>query len=419
MKKVKISRKIYLIIAIMLFFFSMSCKDYVRNTVNARQLYYDRQLDQAASLYEPNENTEDRNKLLRLMDLGMVYHTAGMYNKSNEILFEADKLSEELDAVSISSQTVSMFSNERSLHYKGEDFEKVLISVILALNYIQLNDIDNALVECRRVNEKLELMISEGAKPYKQNAFARYLSALLYEENADFNDSWVDYNKVKELKPDFKYLKNDLMRTAKKLGMLDEIEKIKEEYGEFDNKKIPESYGEVIVILEMGHSPEKESDIIESDIDLFAVPTFKRRMSRIDYAEIFVNGEFVENSQLVMDLEPIAIQNLNERVNKLIARSLARVAVKTAASAAISSATNESIGNLSFFLMLVMNRPDLRSWLTLPQYFHLARFYLPLGQYNIELRFVDNAGNHIESKMFNDFTVINGKKSFLNWRTFH
>jgi hypothetical protein len=106
----------------------------------------------------------------------------------------------------------------------------VLINTYLAMNYAALGNHEDALVEARRVNQKLYMMVSEGQRKYKQNAFARYLSAAVYEADGNFNDAYVDYKETFKLAPAYPGLGRDLWRLAKLQAMSDETEKWDEEF---------------------------------------------------------------------------------------------------------------------------------------------------------------------------------------------
>jgi len=87
-----------------------------------------------------------------------------------------------------------MLSNDLTLPYEGEDFETVLINVVAALNYVLLNQWDDALVEARKVDHKLNVINDRYDKKnvYKEDAFARYLSGILYEGKGELNDAFIE-----------------------------------------------------------------------------------------------------------------------------------------------------------------------------------------------------------------------------------
>src|SRR5205807_1189644 len=77
--------------------------------------------------------------------------------------------------------------------YAGEPFERALTNVFRALNYVFLGKPDEALVESRKVELFLdELNRGMGRRSaYKDDAFARYLDALLYEDQGQPDDSRI------------------------------------------------------------------------------------------------------------------------------------------------------------------------------------------------------------------------------------
>ena len=58
---------------------------------------------------------------------------------------------EELYTRSITAEAGAMLTNDNLLPYEGEDFEKVMVNVVGALNHVYLQQWDDALVEARRL----------------------------------------------------------------------------------------------------------------------------------------------------------------------------------------------------------------------------------------------------------------------------
>src|SRR5262245_19106762 len=107
-------------------------------------------------------------------------------------------------------------------------------------------------------------MITQGERKYKQNAFARYLSGILYEAEGNWNDAYVDYKMTRELEPSFPGLGRDLWRLALLQRDRDDQEKWDQEYSLTDTdhleakKLLPKAQmGEIIVLYENGISAVK------------------------------------------------------------------------------------------------------------------------------------------------------------------
>ena len=134
------------------------------------------------------------------------------------------------DYTSIATEGATLLVSDNIKDYKAEDFENVLINTYLAMNYAVLGNFEDALVEARRTNQKLYMMVSRRQAQVQQNAFTKYLSAVLYETDGDFNNAYVDYKAVHDLVPGYPGLGRDLWRVAKINGIDDDLEKWDAEY---------------------------------------------------------------------------------------------------------------------------------------------------------------------------------------------
>src|SRR4051812_44003174 len=212
------------------------------------------------------EGDNGRDLLLFLLDEGLALHSAGRFEESNKAFLRADKIAEIKDYTSLATEAGTLLTSENIKDYKGEDFENCLINNYLAMNYALMGDAENALVEARRVNHKLQLMITDGQRKYKQDAFARYLSAILYESQGNWNDAYVDYKMAHDLEPAIPGLGRDLWRMAFLQHDRDDQEQWDEEYHLTDAdhaeaKKVLQKspkLGEIIVLYENGISPVKQ-----------------------------------------------------------------------------------------------------------------------------------------------------------------
>src|SRR5690606_4792390 len=138
---------------------------------------------------------------------------------------KADKLSDLQDYISLTRQAGSLLLSQELVQYKGEDFERLFINVMSAINYLMLGDLEAANVETRRLNEKLNYYRIEEKKPYEQNSFAFYLNAHIWEANRNWDSAYIDFKKAYELNPEFEYIKEDLVRSAYNARRMDEYAK--------------------------------------------------------------------------------------------------------------------------------------------------------------------------------------------------
>jgi len=161
---------------------------------------------------------KEKEKVLFYLDAGMLYHYIGDYKKSNEYLEKAEYAIEELYTKSIGKAAASILLNDNALDYFGEDYEDIYLNVFKALNYLHMNDTEDAFVEIRRINNKLNLLEDKykkivdeynksedkkkefkiGDVKFYNSALARYLSMLLYQAEKKFDDARIDLKKIQE-----------------------------------------------------------------------------------------------------------------------------------------------------------------------------------------------------------------------------
>jgi len=218
-------KKIVLIISISAFLLTMfvSC-----SSMRTSKGQYDgvmdklRQRDYDACVVQIEEAKDkfykEKEKVLFYLDMGMLYHYCGDYEQSNEFLTEAEHAIEDLYTKSVGKATASLLLNDNALDYFGEDYEDIYLNIFKALNYLHMNKQEDAFVEIRRVNNKLNVLedkYEEIAKQYNESkdkkkefkigdnkfhnsALARYLSMLIYQADGKYDDAMIDLAEIKE-----------------------------------------------------------------------------------------------------------------------------------------------------------------------------------------------------------------------------
>lgn len=420
----------------------------VSHYVMVDQNLLDGNYNKADSIVEQyKEKYGSRNAVLYYMDRGMTLHLSGNYEKSNMYLSEAEKIVDDLYTKSITTESGAMLTNDNLLPYEGEDFEKVMLNLIMALNYVYLGKWDDALVEARKVDHKLNLYNDKYEKKnvYKEDAFARYLSGILYEYRGELNDAYISYSKAYTAYKDYRrsygtpvpvFIGEDLLRLSKALGIYDEYKRYQVEFNNIKFRDIKEfqSNGEIIFICLLGKAPFKEDFFIDAPVpdvskQLYylrvALPRFTPQPSQIAYAKIYIRSRNSEEKTYLMeDITAIARKNLDDRIGRITAKAIARVALKfTAAQTAKKAATEKYgkdagalVGGLLNIASVATEQADKRSWRTLPDKIQMARIVLQPGNYNFEVHYIGAGGEVLEKKAFNDITIKAGGKRFVAQR---
>jgi hypothetical protein len=133
-----------------------------------------------AKLEKPEGKT---NRLLYYFEKGLLLHYQGEYETSNQVFAQAERLIDQLYTKSVSREIASLLTNDAIRAYSGEEFERALIHYYRALNYQYLGQPQEALVECRKANLRLEDFAAkaEYKLTYKNDAFIQYMTGLFFE----------------------------------------------------------------------------------------------------------------------------------------------------------------------------------------------------------------------------------------------
>lgn len=85
---------------------------------------------------------------------------------------------------------------------------KFFIHYYKTLNYLALGEIDEALVECRRLNTELEVLsdkYKDQKNAYCKDAFAHTLMGIVYQASHDYNNAFIAYRNAVEIFEDPDY----------------------------------------------------------------------------------------------------------------------------------------------------------------------------------------------------------------------
>jgi len=392
-------------------FFLAGCATYQSQLSGTKSLIQKNRPTEAAQAIEKKAEAEGDDQVVYLFEYATALQLAKDYKSSNAAFLKAEELTAIKDYHSLSRITGSLLLSEGMVQYKGEDYEKVLINAMLAVNFLMLGDLEAALVETRKLNEKLYKYKFEAKRDYQQNPFAFYLAALIWESNKDWDDAYIDFKKAYDLNPNVAYLKEDLIRAAKAARREDEVKKWQKAFSEV--KPGPtKGMGEIVLVYQQGWAPVKRPHP-----DWPRVPKLYPVSSSTQSARLLIEGVGDETSQVISSVSDVAIKTLDEAYKGLIAKRVAGVAAKAVVSDQIRQ-KNQLLGDLAWIGMNLADRADLRQWLTLPESFQIAKRRLPPGKYKVTIVGVDKAGAETGERSEEMEVVVKANaKTFLSWRS--
>jgi uncharacterized protein len=370
--------------------------------------------DYAAGL-ETVERSKDQyagaNSLLYYFDKGSLEQRVGDYAASNAALEQAEKLIEEVSVTSISEAAASMLVNDTTLAYSGEDFERVMVNVLKTLNYLYLGDLDGALVEARKVNTQLLKLSDQYGETavYKQDAFARYLSAFAYESAGEYNDAYIDYKKAYTAYKIYQrqfgtpvptVLAHDLLRLSRWLGFDDDHAEWREHFADVGESgevpRRPVKRSELLVVAYDGRMLSKYTRYVAVPIRdpdgnpyvlKVAFPAFKLTPPGVEGVTLVLPDGTTLSAEVAQPLAEIAVKNLEQRIGLISLKAIARATAKYVAAYQVRKASGEGsfLGFAASLYTWISEQADLRSWRTLPFRFFLLRVSLPPGRHDLEL----------------------------------
>lgn len=411
------------------FFILSACATYQGKVIKSRDLLKQGKTAEALVELEKLAAEKSDDQLVYVLDYAMALHIAGQYKESIQAFLQADRLTEVNDYHSASNIVAATLGSEDQIQYKGDSFEKVLINAYLALNYLMLDQYDDALVECRRINEKLIKFKADNKQNYELNPFAKYLSALIWESDHKYDDAYIAFEESYQLDATNSFIADDLVRAAKNAKRDESYKKWKKEFTSVkeDPKANDKSYGELVFIYEQGWGPEKH---IRPENHRFPIlyPSYSETAgAKITIQGTLGNGKKMAydladkgltlNTEKVYDVEKVAIKTLNDDYGWLVARRLGAQVAKAAAADQLRR-KNELLGGLAWVAMNISDRADLRQWSTLPRTIQMARTYLKGGTYILTAQGLNVSGSVTNDQMSEKtIKIIPGRKTFITWRS--
>ncbi len=373
--------------------------------------------DEAALILERNREEYARSSdVLYHLEMGLVQHYGRRFEESSRHFFDAERRMQELYTKSVSTEAGSFAINDNLLPYEGEDHEKVLVNLFLALNFAEQGAWESALVEARKADVKLReyARAYEGKNSYKEDAFIRYVMGVLYEAGGELNDAFISYRNAYEAYGEYErlfgtrapsFLGDDLLCAASILGFEEEREAFERRLRRgVDESRC--SNGSLFIVVYSGKGAIKEEVSFSVSIPdtagiihtfAVAVPKFRPREYSKRRYEIEV-GEGVAGSavptEVGEDITAIAAKALDDRIGMIYLKSGGRAVMKFLAAEKAKSEFKKKeeseVANLLFSAVTDLfyrasEEADVRSWRTLPDNIQIARVRVQPGNHRVRV----------------------------------
>ena len=436
------TRKVIILLFLILL---SSCATYYQANIEFNKSFESGNLNDALkTLRNKSSTSTSHDRFLYFVNKGLVLSMLGQYEESNEY-FEKAYLFWEDFKVDYFSEGASYLINPTITVYRGEDHEHLMLLYYKALNYLKLHKTEEALIECRRLNIRLQQLSDRYSSDnyYRQDAFISNLMGIIYDADKDYNNAFIAYrNSWNTYKNEYmnmfqlaapKQLGLDLLRTAWLSGLTEELDYYKTQLEMPEYEYRPTEGGELIFFWHNGLAPYKtewsinffvnhgsddfvsfsnnelglsyrfpksgySNDALKSltQMEFFRV-AFPRYVERSPYyklAQLQANG-ISYNLELTENINKIAFKVLAERMGHEFTNALIRVALKKATEYSLKK-ENKRLGALLGLFNTLSENADTRNWQTLPHSIYYARVTLPEGLTNVTLSIGGEAARKVD-----------------------
>jgi hypothetical protein len=388
---------------------------------------------------QENRLYPDRNRLLHEIDMGMISHYDGDYSASSEQLQEGERIIEELFTQSVTLEVASFITNDTVKEYAGEDYEDVYLNLFNSLNYYHRGNLDGALVEIRKMNQKLvwlpdkysaqnsqlmdyiPLILDDTAFPHQEasaftdSVFARYLGMLFWRGYGNPDSARIDYEYMEAAHGSFSQVYgNPLPGTASQ---------------ELD---IPAGMARLNILAFAGLSPLKqEKRETYAGIHLFLPELVEARQTEVSSIEIVLEDDRIIRLELLEDIGAVMRETYKSKYRFTFLKTLVRSGIKQAGGdgAAIAARlgsfdsseegrlTTETIAFLAKTFMDETESADTRMARYFPQYVYVTGINLEPGTYSFAINYYDSNGSVVHRDTHTNVPVQAGRLNLVE--SFH
>lgn len=432
------------------------CFSYYKKNIQLNQAFEHRDFAQADDILNKKKwKKRNHNILLYYLNKGAVLHMLGKYKESNEYFQSADFYIEDYHK-KYGWNALSYLSNPSIVPYSGENYEKILLHYYSTLNYLMLNNFEDALVECKRM-----LLMMDNISTYfksehqlHRDAFTHLLLGIVYDAQKDYNNAFIAYRNAYEVynndyltllgtQPPLQ-LKKDLLRTAYLSGFYSDVDMYEKEFNfKYDTTETYRS--SLVCFWNNGMCPEKEKNnitfiitnmgggfVVFTNVELgLSFPFFigndknkmdgliRMRFLRVSFPKFVTRPPMYQQATVYNDsvaypletaenIDAVAHQTLKDRMKKELGEALLRTALKKVTELEATQ-NNRNIGFAVNIANTITEQADTRNWQLLPFSINYTRVDLNKGINNISFS-ISNDVNQLTDSLQ---TITDKQKTFF------
>ncbi|HMP89499.1 MAG TPA: hypothetical protein PJ991_04825 [Kiritimatiellia bacterium] len=338
---------------------------------SARSDYFSGAYLQAAQRLE-DQSFPKRDRVLFLMERGMIRQAAGDFEGSTRDFIAAYNTIESMTAISLTQDSASMIINDSVQEYRGAPFERTLLHSFTAKNHLLQSNWELAAVEARRI---IQSLAPESLRDYPEDAYSRYMAGLCLSLIGDWSNAALQYRLAARLTPH--------------LSIHEQTGHISLSTNSTTDATVPANIPgdhELIVLVLIGRSPTGHE-----------LEHSRRPIRPAGYAEIIVNGGPAGRSYALADTMDLAFTTKQKDAIRDMAKTVSRIALKEVTARSLEK-EDELLGLLFRLIMInMLEQPDIRRWETLPRSLQVARMPVPANLESVQVNFKTSSGAIVRS----------------------
>lgn len=404
-----------------------ACVPYSLNMREMQRLAMTGQPQQALQALE-GAGLKGDEQLLYLLNKGLLQRQNGDYLGSIATFEKAKILLRNLEAISVSATAGSYTISETTSDYSGKPYERIMLHVYQALNYLALNNPEAARVEALQIDLLLRRLYPQTQSlPYGGDAVGRYLAGLIFEANDEADEALVSYrHALRSYSAQGQTIPTDLqqrlLRLTLQLGLEEEHGKLQQRFSmQPASQGLPTQTGQVVLLLSAGRVPGRigvsslSQDLRTGRFYRISLPALVPYPPTVQSAWLSTQQQQT-HAEPLLNLTTLAQQTLVAEMPMLTLRAITRMVAKEAAADAVAREHGEGAASLINFIGVIAEQADTRQWGLLPARVYLAVLSLPAGEHDVTLTMKTHRG--LVEKTFEDVTVQKGDITFLSARVY-
>ncbi len=407
---------------------------------------------------------QEKDRVLYYLDLGLNAYYLGDYEKAIENLTQAEYSIEDLYTKSVSKEVGTWLLNDNVQAYAGEDYEDIYINLFKSLAFVDQQNLSAALVEIRRVTNKLNLLEDKYAKEVERynsssqsqkdpnavklklepkknrfydDALAHYLAAIMYRSQNNTSGARIEQDSIVSafqnqntiypfpLPPlpsitpesDGKSYLNVVafagsapVKTELRISAIYTNNFIQFSSSQYSASELSSRFG-VVSIFAPGLDPEYGGGIYSLELPVLTV-----QKNDVKSIAVIVDGEAYQTHKIEtlntiaqdiysLKLPLIIIKTVTRTIGKHILAKTGVNAVNQNTDGGGAAALTSLLANIS---IAASEQADIRGSHLLPSDSYVFELELPQGSHDVEIRYLDKNNRVLYKEEYADYSVKSG-----------